>query len=82
MKPMARIGGSNSESRSAITRRDLAAVLATPALLAQTPISSGALPQNAEEELTATREQNRQNLSQLARFPLPMATEPAAHFKA
>ena len=66
---------------SKITRRQLAAaVSASAALLAQpTPPP---LPQNAEEELKAVRDQNQQNAAQLAKFELPMATEPAAHFKA
>jgi len=63
-----------------MTRRQLAAALSAPALLAQTPAPQ--LPQNADEELTAAREQNRQTSAQLAKFPLPMASEPATHFKA
>ncbi len=82
MKPMARTRTAQNKGFGAITRRELAAALAAPALLAQTPISSGPLPPNADEELAATRELNRQNISQLAQFPLPMATEPAVHFKA
>lgn len=64
-----------------MTRRQLAAALSAPALLAQTP-APPPLPQNADEELSAAREQNRQISAQLAKFPLPMATEPATHFKA
>jgi hypothetical protein len=62
-----------------LTRRQLAGLSAT-ALLAQTPNQPA--PQSAEEELKAARDQNRQVADQLAKFPLPMATEPAAHFKA
>jgi hypothetical protein len=59
----------------------MAAALAVPALLAQTPNSNGPLPQDPDQELAAARDSNRENIRQLARFPLPMATEPAAHFK-
>ena len=64
-----------------ITRRQLAtAVAASSALLAQqTPLP---LPQNPEEELNAARDQLRQNSAALAKFDLPMNTEPAVHFKA
>jgi hypothetical protein len=67
------------------TRREIATALSTSAaLLAQTP--SPPPPQNAplspDDELKAARESNRQNSEQLAKFPLPMSTEPAAHFKA
>jgi hypothetical protein len=73
------------------TRREIATALSTSAaLLAQTP--SPPPPQNVplspplslspDDELKAARESNRQNSEQLAKFPLPMATEPAAHFKA
>jgi len=63
-----------------ISRRKLAVVLAAPALVAQTPTASQ--PQDPGQELAAAREQNRQNAEQLAKFPLPMATEPATHFRA
>ena len=64
-----------------ITRRRLAAAVSASAaaLAQQTPPP---LPQNPDEELKAARDQNQQNAAQLAKFPLPMATEPAAHFKA
>jgi hypothetical protein len=75
------------------TRREIATALSTSAaLLAQTP--SPPSPQNAplspplsppqspDDELKAARESNRQNSEQLAKFPLPMSTEPAARFKA
>jgi hypothetical protein len=62
-----------------LTRRQLAAVPAA-ALLAQTP--NPPIPQSPDEELKAAREQNRQIAEQLAKFPLPLATEPATHFKA
>jgi hypothetical protein len=71
------------------TRREIATALSTSAaLLAQTP--SPLPPQSPasgstlspDDELKAARESNRQNSEQLAKFPLPTATEPAAHFKA
>ena len=69
-----------------LTRRELAAALSAssllaPALVAQTP-APPPLPQNADEELKAVRDQNRQFSEALTRFSVPMATEPAAHFKA
>jgi len=39
-------------------------------------------PQTTEDELKAAENQNRQISEQLAKFPLPMTTEPATHFKA
>jgi hypothetical protein len=63
------------------TRREIATALSASAVLrAQTPV--GPLPQNAEEELKAARDSLRQNSEQLAKFPLPMPTEPAVRFKA
>jgi hypothetical protein len=62
------------------TRRQLAAALSTSAvLLAQAPAP---LPSNPDEELKAVKDTIRQNSEQLAKVDLPMATEPAVHFKA
>jgi hypothetical protein len=64
-----------------LTRREIAMALSgSAALLAQT--TPPPIPQNAADELAAVREANRQNSEQLAKFPLPMSTEPAARFKA
>jgi hypothetical protein len=68
-----------------LTRREIATVLSTSAvLLAQAPAPP--LPQNPplspDDELKAARDSNRQNSEQLAKFPLPMSTEPATRFKA
>jgi hypothetical protein len=64
-----------------LTRRELAAVISTSAvLLAQT--AAPPLPSNAEEELKAARDTLRQNSEQLAKVELPMSTEPAVHFRA
>ena len=63
------------------TRRQLAAALSASALLAQAP-STPPLPQNPDEELKAAKESIQRNGDQLAKFPLPMSTEPAVQFKA
>jgi hypothetical protein len=64
-----------------ITRRALAAaVSASAALLAQQPPLP--LPQNPEEELKAARDEMQQASQSLAKFAVPMSTEPAVHFKA
>ena len=71
----------NERRETKFTRRALAAVLSTTAaLLAQNP--GVPLPSNPDEELKAVKDTIRQNSEQLAKFDLPMATEPAVHFKA
>ena len=65
-----------------LTRREIATVLATSAVLAAQSPNVPPLPQNPDEELKAARDLVRRNIEQLARFPLPMTTEPAVHFKA
>ncbi len=63
------------------TRRQVATVLASvTALAAQVP--NAALPQGPAEELQLARDVLHRYLDQLAKFPLPMAVEPAVHFKA
>ena len=63
------------------TRRQVAtALIASAGLTAQSP--NAPVPRNPGEELQAARDLVRQNLEQLAKFPVPMATEPAVHFKA
>ena len=64
------------------TRRQLAAALSASALLAQAPNTPPPLPQNPDEELKAAKESIQHNADQLAKFPLPISTEPAVHFKA
>ena len=65
-----------------LTRREVATALsASAALLAQAP-APPPIPQNADDELKAVRESIQQNSDQLAKLPLSMSTEPAAHFKA
>ena len=63
------------------TRREVASALVTSATLSAQTLNAP-LPQNSDEELQVARNLVRQNLGQLAKFPLPMATEPAVHFKA
>jgi hypothetical protein len=76
-----------------LTRREIATALSASAVLfAQAPAPP--LPQNApqnpplspplspDDELKAARDSIRQNSEQLGKFPLPMSTEPSAHFKA
>jgi hypothetical protein len=67
-----------------LTRREIATALSASAvLLGQTPAPP--VPQNAlspDDELKAARDSIRQNSEQLAKFPLPMTTEPATRFKA
>ncbi len=63
-----------------MTRREIGAALsASAALLAQTPATPQ--PQTPEDELKAARDSIHQNADQLSKFPLPMSTEPAVHFK-
>jgi hypothetical protein len=70
----------NQKPETKFTRRELALAVSTSAvLLAQAPAQ---LPPNPDEELKAVKDTIRQNSEQLAKFDLPMATEPAVHFKA
>ena len=65
------------------TRRDVAVTLAASVTaLAQTPAAQPPLPANPDEEFKAALATLRDNSDQLAKFPLPMSVEPAAHFKA
>ena len=41
-----------------------------------------AVPETPEEELKLARKRTQDNVETLAKFPLPMATEPAFQFKA
>jgi len=64
-----------------ISRRELGAVLSASAvLMAQTPAPP--VPGNPDEELKAAKDALAQNSLQLAKVNLPMATEPATHFRA
>jgi hypothetical protein len=63
----------------AVTRRSLAKLLAGAAVT-QAAEAQTAAPANAD--LQTAREQMRANAEQIAKVKLPMATEPAFHFKA
>ena len=63
-----------------LTRRELAAALATATPLAAQ--QSPPAPQTPAEELKAASDRIRRTASALAGFPLPMAAEPAFSFKA
>ena len=58
-----------------ITRRKLAAVLAAPAALAQTPSPS-------TDPLQVAKDRIKANGEALAKVSIPMSTEPAFQFKA
>ena len=62
-----------------LTRRELAAALASTAAAAQTP---SAPPSTPQEELKAAQDRNRNTAEALAKMQVPMATEPAFQFKA
>ena len=62
-----------------LTRRKLATVLVSAtAVAAQQPTPAPA----AADDLTAARDRLQANAKTLAATPIPMATEPAFHFKA
>ena len=63
-----------------MTRREL--VLVSSAAVVAVGQELPPLPQNAEEEVKAAGEQNDRNARAVAAIALPMATEPACHFKA
>jgi hypothetical protein len=70
----------NEKRETKFTRRELALAVSTSAvLLAQAPAP---LPSNPDEELKAVKDTIQQNSQALAKFDLPMSTEPAVHFKA
>jgi hypothetical protein len=63
-----------------LTRRQLAAALAATAPLAAQ--ESPPQPATPAEELKAAAERLRRTTGSLAKFPVPMAAEPAFSFKA
>ena len=68
-----------------ITRRAMAAVLASIGAQAQTPAQPAPAVQplpSPEGELESAREQVRANVTALSQFEVPMSTEPAFEFKA
>ncbi len=60
-----------------VTRRTLARMLAATAVV---PVEAVAQT-DSDEPLKAARQDLRNQAQQLAKFPLPMATEPAFRFK-
>ena len=65
---------------SAVTRRSLARMLAVAAAAPQAALPQSAAP--ADADLESARELLRNNVAQIGKVKLPMATEPACHFKA
>ena len=65
-----------------ITRRAMAAVLASIGAQAQTPAQPVQPLPSPEGELESAREQVRANVTALSQFEVPMSTEPAFEFKA
>ena len=65
-----------------VTRRELAAALASAPVLAQAQTRPSAAPAAPDGELQAARERIRNNSEALARVAVPMTTEPAFQFKA
>lgn len=66
-----------------ITRRAMAAVLASLGAHAQTPARPAQTPEPAGgPELQSASEQVRANVTALSQFEIPMSTEPAFGFKA
>jgi hypothetical protein len=62
-----------------LTRRQLATVLAPGAALAKTAAQPATAP--PDEELRMARERTKTNGETLAAQAVPMATEPAFHFR-
>lgn len=69
----------NDNVPMAFTRRSLAKALAAAAIVRD---SSNAQTASADADLQSARDQMRSNAEQIAKVKLPMATEPAFHFKA
>lgn len=65
-----------------LTRRQLGVALSTSAVLLGQTSPPAPIPSNPDEELKAVKDAMQQSSEQLAKFDLPMSTEPAVHFKA
>jgi hypothetical protein len=67
-----------------VTRRQLAAALASAPLAAQTADKLKLMPQGetAAEELKAASDRVRRNTETLSKAPVPRSTEPAFSFRA
>ena len=70
----------NDNGVMAVTRRSLAHMLAAAAAATQTGVSQTAPA--ADPDMQSARDQMRANAESIAKVKLPMATEPAFHFKA
>jgi hypothetical protein len=65
---------------TAVTRRDLAAVLAALPLVAA-PAANPQTQTAPQDELAAARQRTQQTIDQLRRFKVPIATEPSFAFR-
>jgi hypothetical protein len=65
-----------------ITRRAMAAVLASVGAHAQIPVRPVPAVEVADADLQSAREQVKANVTALSQFEIPMSTEPAFEFKA
>jgi hypothetical protein len=70
----------NDNDFMAVTRRSLARMLAGAVAVQRTGVSQAVAP--ADGDLDSARELLRTDVQQIAKVKLPMATEPAFHFKA
>jgi hypothetical protein len=69
-----------NDNGSMVTRRSLARILAAAAVAQSTESAQTSAPSNTD--LESARELLRTNLALIAKVKLPMAIEPACHFKA
>lgn len=66
-----------------VTRRNMARMLAAATAIPAVVISADAqAPADADEETRSAHDLMRSNAQALAKVKVPMATEPAVHFKA
>lgn len=63
-----------------VTRRSLSRIVLAAAAAAQVGVAQNTTPDNPD--LQSARELLQKNLQLIAKVKLPMATEPAFHFKA
>jgi hypothetical protein len=64
------------------TRRDLPAIVTGAAIVTTAALQQPLTAQATPDLVAKARESKRAAADELARFPLPMATEPAFSFKA
>ena len=64
-----------------LSRRSILALTGAGAVLAQTPAPAPNAPANPDK-VAAAREENRRSAENLAKFEIPMSTEPAFTFRA